>query len=160
MRFVAVKSEETQGAASVFRMRELPIRQRTQMISALRGHLGECGRAVPQGAANVRRLAAMLQDKEPDLAATARASLQVLTATLAQLGGQIGTPDAEIARRARESEVARRLMGSARPGPRGSARSLLKLSSGQFASCGGPERTPPEDLPLARTGPDSPAAAR
>lgn len=36
MRFVAVKSEETQGAASVFRVRELLIRQRTQAINALR----------------------------------------------------------------------------------------------------------------------------
>ncbi len=160
MRFVPLKCMETQGAASVFRIRELPIRQRTQMISALRGHLGECGWAVPQGAANVRRLVAMLEDKEPDLPATARASLTVPAATLARLGGQIGTPDAEVGRPAGKGAVARRLMGSARPGSRGSARSLLKLSSGQFASCGGPERTPPEDLPPARSGPDSPASAR
>jgi transposase len=39
MRFVPVKSEETQGAAMVFRVRELLIRQRTQAINALRGHL-------------------------------------------------------------------------------------------------------------------------
>lgn len=44
MRFVAVKSEETQGAAMVFRIRELLIRQRTQAIKALRGHLIEFGR--------------------------------------------------------------------------------------------------------------------
>ena len=36
MRFVPVKSEEAQGAASVFRVRELLIRQRTQVINALR----------------------------------------------------------------------------------------------------------------------------
>lgn len=40
MRFVPVKSEATQGAAMVFRVRELLIRQRTQAINALRGHLG------------------------------------------------------------------------------------------------------------------------
>jgi transposase len=34
MRFVPVKSEATQGAAMVFRMRELLIRQRTQAINA------------------------------------------------------------------------------------------------------------------------------
>ena len=44
MRFVPVKSDEMQGAASVFRMRELLIRQRTQTINALRGHLTEFGR--------------------------------------------------------------------------------------------------------------------
>ena len=40
MRFVAVKSEQAQGAAMVFRIREHLIRQRTQAINALRGHLG------------------------------------------------------------------------------------------------------------------------
>lgn len=48
MRFVPVKSEETQGAAMVFRVRELLIRQRTQVINALRGHLAEFGQVVPK----------------------------------------------------------------------------------------------------------------
>lgn len=110
MRFVPVKSEETQGAASVFRVRELLIRQRTQAINALRGHLTEYGQVVPQGATNARRLIALVADDASDLPATARASLKVLTATLAQLDDQIETLDAEINRRARENEVARRLM--------------------------------------------------
>ena len=54
MRFVPVKSEETQGAAMVFRVRELLIRQRTQAINALRGHLAEFGQIVPQGGAGTR----------------------------------------------------------------------------------------------------------
>ncbi|CUH39811.1 Transposase [Jannaschia seosinensis] len=110
MRFVPVKSEETQGAASVFRVRELLIRQRTQAINALRGHLTEYGQVVPQGATNARRLIALIADDASDLPATARASLKVLTATLAQLDDQIKALDAEITRRAKESEVARRLM--------------------------------------------------
>jgi len=47
MRFVSVKNDETQGAAMVFRVRELLIRQRTQMINALRGHLTEFGKVLP-----------------------------------------------------------------------------------------------------------------
>lgn len=43
MRFVAVKSEETQASAMVLRARELLVRQRTQLINAVRGHLGERG---------------------------------------------------------------------------------------------------------------------
>ena len=62
MRFVPVKSEETQGAAMVFRVRELLIRQRTQAINALRGHLTEFGLVVPKGAANVTRLVALIAD--------------------------------------------------------------------------------------------------
>src|SRR3712207_8372114 len=43
MRFVAVKSEQAQAAAVVFRTRDLLVRQRTQAINALRGHLAEFG---------------------------------------------------------------------------------------------------------------------
>src|SRR3974377_979854 len=38
MRFVAVKSEEQQAAGLVFRTRDLLVRQRTQLINAIRGH--------------------------------------------------------------------------------------------------------------------------
>jgi transposase len=69
MRFVPVKSEETQGAAMVFRVRELLIRQRTQAINALRGHLTEFGQIVPQGAANAVRLIAIVEDPESGLPA-------------------------------------------------------------------------------------------
>lgn len=56
MRFVPVNSEKTQGAASVFRVRELLIRQRPQAINALRGHLIEYDWVVPQGATNAQHL--------------------------------------------------------------------------------------------------------
>jgi transposase len=49
MRFVAPKSEQAQAAALVFRARDLLVRQRTQIINALRGHLAEFGIVVAQG---------------------------------------------------------------------------------------------------------------
>lgn len=110
MRFVSVKSEETQGAAMVFRVRELLIRQRTQAINALRGHLAEFGQIVPQGAANAGRLIAVAQAPESGLPADAVATLNVLVAALSHLETEIKKLDAEIARRAKENEVARRLM--------------------------------------------------
>ena len=85
MRFVAVKSEETQGAAAVFRVRELLIRQRTQAINALRGHLAEFGEVVPQGALNARRLIALVEADDTALPETMRASLRVLSVILGQL---------------------------------------------------------------------------
>jgi transposase len=69
MRFVLVKSEETQGAAMVFHVRELLIRQRTQAINSLRGHLTEFGQTVPQGAANASKLIAVVEDPESGLSA-------------------------------------------------------------------------------------------
>ncbi len=53
MRFVALKSEQTQAAAVVFRARDLLVRQRTQIINALRGHLAEFGIVVAKGPAHV-----------------------------------------------------------------------------------------------------------
>jgi hypothetical protein len=44
MRFVAPKSEAAQAAALVVRARDLLVRQRTQIISARRGHLAEFGK--------------------------------------------------------------------------------------------------------------------
>ena len=49
MRFVAVKTEEQQARAMLFRTRDLLVRQRTQLINALRGHLAEHGVVVPTG---------------------------------------------------------------------------------------------------------------
>lgn len=110
MRFVPVKSEETQGAAMVFRVRELLIRQRTQAINALRGHLAEFGAVVPQGAGNAARLVALVEDRGSGPPDDARGTSEVLVGTLAQLDAQLGKLDAEIARRAKENAVARRLM--------------------------------------------------
>lgn len=110
MRFVPVKSEETQGAAMVFRVRELLIRQRTQAINALRGHLTEFGQIVPQRAANASTLIAIVEDLDSGLPLDAIATLKVLVAALDHLQAEIGKLDAEIARRAKADEVARRLM--------------------------------------------------
>ena len=110
MRFVSVKSDEKQGAAVVFRVRELLIRQRTQTINALRGHLTEFGEVVPQGAASMRRLIALIEEPDSDLPETARTTLQVLVDGLRHLDERIAGLDAEIARRAREDDTARRLM--------------------------------------------------
>ena len=49
MRFVAVKSEQQQAVSLVFRTRDLLVRQRTQLINAIRGHLTEFGLDRTQG---------------------------------------------------------------------------------------------------------------
>ncbi len=94
----------------VFRVRELLIRQRTQAINALRGHLTEFGQIVPQGAANTSKLIAVVEDSDSGIPADAIATLKVLVMALANLDAEIGKLNAEIARRAKENDVARRLM--------------------------------------------------
>lgn len=43
MRFVHVKSEASQAASIVFRARDLVVRQKTQLLNAIRSHLAEFG---------------------------------------------------------------------------------------------------------------------
>ena len=95
---------------SIFRIRELLIRQRTQAINALPGHLVEFGEVAPKGAANISGLIALVEDTGTPLPEMARGILSILLATLSQLGEKIAALDGEIERRAQEDATARRLM--------------------------------------------------
>jgi transposase len=113
MRFVAVKSEQQQAAGLVFRTRDLLVRQRTQLINAIRGHLTEYGWIAPKGPSHVGALAELLDEGEEmasSLPEAARAMFRLMLELLAGLDGKIADLDKEIARRAREDEVSRRLM--------------------------------------------------
>lgn len=110
MRFVPVKDDAQQASGVVFRARDLLVRQRTQIINALRGHLAEYGWVVPKGVPHVERLIARIEDPGEVLPAGARQVLQVLVATLRGLDEQIAVLDTEIAHRAKSDPIARRLM--------------------------------------------------
>jgi transposase len=111
MRFVAVKSEEQQALALVFRTRDLLVRQRTQTINAIRGHMAEYGWVAPRGPSWVTMLGDLMEDEiGASLPQAARDMFRVMLAMLEELNRQVGALDKEIARRAREDEVARRLM--------------------------------------------------
>jgi transposase len=66
MRFAAVKSAEQQSVLMLHRARELLVRQRTMLINALRGHCGELGIVVAQGASKVTALIEMIEDPEDE----------------------------------------------------------------------------------------------
>src|ERR1051326_8729892 len=72
MRFVPVKSEEQQANGIVFRARDLLVRQRTQCINALRGHLFEYGYIFPKGITHLATLVALVDDPESCLPESAR----------------------------------------------------------------------------------------
>ncbi len=109
MRFVSVKSEAVQASALVFRTRDLLVRQRTQIINALRGHLTEYGWVVAQGPAHVAKLIEIIDDPACELPEEARLILRVAIAHLKDLDEKIALLDVEIAKRAKEDQVARRL---------------------------------------------------
>jgi transposase len=117
MRFVMPKSEQTQAAALVFRARDLLVKQRTQIINALRGHLAEFGLVVAKGPAHVSQLVRAVADPEEPIPQVARPVLQMLSETLHRLEEQIAGLDREVAQRAKENETARRLMTIPGVGP-------------------------------------------
>ncbi|MCJ8142860.1 IS110 family transposase [Ancylobacter sp. A5.8] len=110
MRFVQGKSAEAQASAVVFRTRDILVRQRTQLINALRGHLTEFGYVVRQGAGHVGKRVEIVGDPTSDIPAEARPVLVVIAQGLQALQAQIALLDREIAARAKADPVAQRLM--------------------------------------------------
>jgi len=117
MRFVPVKSEEQQASAMIFRARDLLVRQRTQLINAVRGHMAEFGWIAPKGASHRHELATLIADDGTGLPEAMQGVLKLMLASLASLDDQISELDQEIAQRARKDEVARRLMTIPGVGP-------------------------------------------
>ena len=67
MRFVVPKTEEQQACSMIFWTRDLFVRQRTQLINALRAHLAEHGIIAPQGIANLTVLTQIIEDDNAGL---------------------------------------------------------------------------------------------
>ena len=110
MRFVPVKTEEQQANGIVFRARDLLVRQRTQCVNALRGHLMEYGYVFPKGITHVEALVALVEDLQSSLPDSVRVILKLLVDTFTALEAQIAVLDAEINQRSKSDPTARRLM--------------------------------------------------
>ena len=79
MRFVPIKSADQQAAAMVLKTRELLVRQRTQAINALRGHLSEFGIIAGTGTAKAATLNEIVRDEtDTRLPVVARSALNQL----------------------------------------------------------------------------------
>jgi transposase len=132
MRFVAVKGEAQQASGVVFRARDLLVRQRTQIINALRGHMAEYGYIAPKGVCYVERLIEQI-DSLPD---AAQSALRGLVQALRALEEQVAGLDREIASRAKEDETARRLMTIPGIGPVTAAALAALAPDPQTFRCG------------------------
>jgi len=96
MRVVAVKSAAQQASQMVQRVRELLVKQRTQLANAVRGHAAEFGLVSPKGLARVETLLAMIAAVPPEPEPSAPADGQP-----AQEGGG-GPAAARLPQQARE----------------------------------------------------------
>ena len=92
------------------RTRDALIRQRTQIINALRAHLAELGLVAAQGNAGVNELRAIVTDeRDTPLPIDARASVIVLAAQLEALESVIGAIEKRIKMQHRSSEASQRV---------------------------------------------------
>src|SRR3954466_7938121 len=108
MRFVSVKTAEQQADAMVFRARDLWVRQRTQTINALRGHLAEFGIVAPAGHARVDKLAEAVSDTATELPDMARELARMMLTQIEEQTARIDGLEKEIRARApKDTEVAR-----------------------------------------------------
>ena len=110
MRFAAVKSAEQQSVLMLHRARDLLVRQRTMLINALRGHCGEFGMVVAQGASKVTILIEMIEDRDDArLPALAREALGSLVEQLRMAQTQILDLEKQLKAWHRTTEASRRL---------------------------------------------------
>ena len=119
MRFVAVKTEEQQAGAMVFRARDLLVRQRTQLINALRGHLAEYGIVAAQGVVHLKRLRAALEAPEVELPAKVRDIARLYLDQIARCAEKIAELETSIRSKAAATETATRLQTMPGIGPIG-----------------------------------------
>jgi transposase len=110
IRFVQVKSVAQQGQLMQHRTRDLLMRQRTQIINALRAHLAELGIIAAQGREGVKELLAIIADKRDEaLPLDAQASLLVLATQLQALQRLIGSIEKRIVAQHRANPDSKRL---------------------------------------------------
>jgi transposase len=110
MRFVRVKSAEQQGQLMQHRTRDLLMRQRTQLINALRAHLAELGIVAAQGREGIQELLTIVADDEDRrVPIDARASLMLLAAQLQAVQTLIGMIEKRIMAQHRSNEASKRL---------------------------------------------------
>jgi len=107
MRFVPVKSVEQQAALMLHRTRDLLVRQRTQLINAMRAHLAELGIVAAQGRDGVRALIGMASSDQ--LPAAVRDCLGALVKQLEAAHQQILEIERRLHAQHRASETSRRL---------------------------------------------------
>jgi transposase len=115
MRFVPIKSEDQQAALMLHRARDLLVRQRTQLINAIRGHLAEFGIIEAQGPWNVPRLLAGME--EADLPDPVPGLVRLLASQLEEVELHIHEIDTQITAWHKASPVSQRLAAVPGIGP-------------------------------------------
>jgi transposase len=133
MASVPVKSATAQAEAMILSVRELLVRQRTQLINALRGHAAEFGVVAAQGAGNAAKVLERLA-ADPAVPEAARAMFALLGQQLAQLVAQLDALDRQLLRQHKANPVSRLLAEIPGIGPISGLSLALTVEAKQFRS--------------------------
>lgn len=117
MRFVQPKSEQQQARGMLFRGRDRLVRQRTELVNALRAQLYEFGHTVPQGIGHLKRIEAILEAPDSDLPLLVREECRELLELIAETTARIVAKTKKIEALAAETDTARRLQTMPGVGP-------------------------------------------
>lgn len=118
MRFVPVKTRESQGLLSLHRARSLLVRQRTATVNAVRGLLGEFGIVAGKGLRHFGNLREAMADASATaLPAEARAALEPLFDHVDMLSAKLDVLEKRILTWHRQSETSQRLATAPGIGP-------------------------------------------
>src|SRR5262245_41655000 len=109
MRFVPVKTAEQQAVLMLHRTRDLLVRQRTQLVNAMRAHLAELGLVAAQGRNGLTTLIGIVRDEVHRIPDLAHKALHALLDQLDALGQQIGGIERHIHAEHRSNDASRRL---------------------------------------------------
>src|SRR5829696_8147015 len=126
MRFVPVKTAEQQAALMLVGVRDRLIRNRTQLINAIRGYASEFGYTAAKGKAHLSPLLERIQADE-SLPTLARELFAAQAKEYAQLQAQIDEVDARLLAWHRADECSQRLAKIPGVGPIGAV--LLKMKT-------------------------------
>jgi len=132
MRSVPVKSAVSQAEAMDLSARGLLVRQRTQLINAVRGHAAEFGVIAAKGIAQVDLLLAKIA--EADVPQAAKETLVHLGRCIEQLDAQLAVLDQRLAARHKASPVSRRLAAVPGVGPVTALTMAMTVDARQFES--------------------------
>jgi transposase len=133
MRFVAVKSAAQQAEAMVLRVRALLVKQRTQLVNALRGHAGEFGIVTGRGMDKIDALLARIAADEA-IPQAGREALALLGEEIARLDARIEAIDRELMQAHKATPLSRLLAGVPGIGPLGAITLVRTVDPAQFAS--------------------------
>jgi transposase len=122
MRFVAIKSPEQQAALSMHRTRDLLVKQRTQLVNAIRGQLAEFGVTIPKGLERALLVARGLAEGEaPEIPAEAIKAVLMLSQQALETHAKVRALERDMLHWHRGSELSQRLATIPGIGPIGAS---------------------------------------